>query len=714
MSRRWRALAFVVPPLAALAWVLFPVVRGSETFFLRDLFTVHLELRHAVAAGLAQGRLPLVDPLRLGQPLAGNPNAVAFYPTVLLHLVAPLVWALDAHLWLHLFAAPFAAAWLGRELGLGRRGAWAAGVCYGFSGFLVSQLTFFNLIAGVALAPALAAATAGAARRARHGGAAAAYAAAAGLLWTLLLLGGDPMTAALAAAVAGAVALPRLLGAGGGAPGTRRLAWGLLAVAALAGTLVALPQIVEFLRILPSSARGHLGFQPGVRTAGSLDPRQAIGWLLPFPFGRPDRLGPGSYWGYPFHQGSWAFYYSLYPGLGALALLAAAGLPRRRGGVSRGLLLTGWGLAAAGAFFALGAFNPVAAWLLELPGLAVLRYPSKFWLPAAVGLALLCGLGFERALVSREPASRRRAFAALALAAAALALSAAVLRLAPQAAAAGFAAWMPRDTPASMAAAEVIRWSGLCRSSLVVAAALALALWWSGRRPAAGGALLLTLHAATQLFFLHPAMPTDAVLPYRLPSRLLQAVPPDAVVVQGVAQGLFGPAAVSDAVFPEPAARWIYRRAAAELYPLGGTLWNRRYDLVTSPEALDPLPLRRAFSAVENAGDRQRLRLLAAWGVDRLILNRRLEDSDLAGLAAPAAGAQSFRKEVWVYRLTAPAPPVYLATRVLTAPRQQAVAARSPPPPSAPVATSCWSGRAPTAAAAAPGGCRTSAWRTSR
>ncbi|HEX2252428.1 MAG TPA: hypothetical protein VHQ65_04075, partial [Thermoanaerobaculia bacterium] len=179
-------LAWVLPPLVLAAWVLGPVIAGQETFFLRDLFSTHLEMRHAVAVGLADGRLPLVDPLRDGQPLAGNPNAVAFYPTALLHLVLPLLAALNAHLLVHLLVAPFALFWLARELGLERRAAWAAGICYGFSGFLASQLTFFNLIAGVALAPALAAACHRAVRTgAAHRGAGLAPAAAAGALWAL-------------------------------------------------------------------------------------------------------------------------------------------------------------------------------------------------------------------------------------------------------------------------------------------------------------------------------------------------------------------------------------------------------------------------------------------------------------------------------------------------------------------------------------------------
>src|SRR4051794_18127407 len=82
------------------------------------------------------------------------------------------------------------------------------------------------------------------------------------------------------------------------------------------------------------------------------------------------------------------YYLSLYPGLLALALLAASGLPRSRAAA------WAWGGIACGLFFSLGRFNPVAGWLLVHA--KSFRYPIKFWLPVAIGAALLCGLGSER------------------------------------------------------------------------------------------------------------------------------------------------------------------------------------------------------------------------------------------------------------------------------------------------------------------------------
>src|SRR5258708_8757798 len=68
-----------------------------------------------------------------------------------------------------------------------------------------------------------------------------------------------------------------------------------------------------------------------------------------------------------------------------------------------------WGACAAGIFCSLGRYNPAMVWLFARPGAGALRYPVKFWLPVAVGGALLCGIGFERLLgaASAGPAGRR-------------------------------------------------------------------------------------------------------------------------------------------------------------------------------------------------------------------------------------------------------------------------------------------------------------------
>ena len=726
------ALLWMAPPMLLLAAVLAPVITGGEAFFLRDVFSVHLEMRHAVAAatgdGVATGTADeagiLVDPYRGGgQPLAYNPNAAAFHPTALAHRVLPFFAAFNLHLWLHLLLAPLALYWLARELGLGRPGAWAAGVTWGFSGFLVSQLTFYNLVAGVALAPALAAAAVRWCRlcegRVRGGGQrpnpaegerrrAAPALVAVGILWALLVTAGDPQTAVLALAAAGGLTLAE--------PGRRRTL-PPLAAAVAAGTLLALPQAAGLLAILPASARGA-GYAEAMRLAGSFDPRQALGWLIPFFEGRPDLVGVGGFWGYRFHQGSWPFYFTLYPGVLTLALVLTAGLPRlrRRDAARDGaadidthvnpaapVLLRGWLLVAAGIFFALGAFNPLASAFLSLPGLETLRYPMKFWLLAAMGGALVAGVGFSRAFAGGEAGyawveregepdtqagpgprteeqresrggHRRRVLALLFALAALFATAWAVLRFVPGAAGA-IQALMPPGIPAEMtlemARGEQARWAGLALVTAGGSLALAALAYLAGRRPYLGGSLLLTLHAAVQLFLLQPAMVTEETAPYRDLPPILAHVPADARLAHGSFSGLFGGAEVETGELTVPEVRWVFRRTFVEAYPFAGALHGRRYDLNRSPEWLDTAELRWAVEATRSApDDASRLRLLSAWGISHLLLHRHLDTPPppATTLAEHIASEPGVGRPVHAYRLPRAAPSVYLATGILRLP----------------------------------------------
>ena len=110
-------LALALPVLVLLAWRIAPLATGRDTLFLRDVFAAHLPLEAAKAEAIRSGSLPLVDPGRAGgQPLLGNLNAAPLYPDNLLLAVAPLLWAYDAHFWLHWLAAPFALYALARGL----------------------------------------------------------------------------------------------------------------------------------------------------------------------------------------------------------------------------------------------------------------------------------------------------------------------------------------------------------------------------------------------------------------------------------------------------------------------------------------------------------------------------------------------------------------------------------------------------------------------
>jgi hypothetical protein len=663
MPARRAFLLYALPLFVLLAWVALPLARGTETLFLRDVLNTHFPMKQAQAEAMRAGYFPILDPYRAGgQPLAGNPNAVPFYPTNLLYLVGSAFWALNAHFWIHLLLAPLAFFWMARSWGLAREPAWAASLCYTVSGFFLSHMSFLNLIAAAALAPALIAACLDLAAGRRR----ALTPPVLALLWALLLLGGDPLMAALAGLLAGGA----LLLAWGAAWRLRgeKPGWPAVAIAALAfvtGTLLALPQLVEFARILPLSFRGHMGFSQLVATVASFDPRQIIEWLIPFAFGRPDLMGPGAFWGSRFYTDTPPYFLSLYPGLLTFALLAAAGRPRAP---HRRSAWWAWGCMAFGLFVSLGRFNPLMAWVFGHQ--RSLRYPVKFWLPVAIGWALLCGLGFDRAFRQGDAKARRRC--ALVLAVLALILGAAWIYLsaAPGAAYELLRRYVPQEFKEPFVANERLRWAGLCLLSALLVGVLGLLARIARARPAVGGAVLLAVHALAQILILRPLYPTDALAPYLVPPPALAFVPAGARVVNPDFNYLFGPSSLKQGDFPAPRSEWMERRAFFELYPFTGPLWKRRYDLNVSAEGLDSFLTRMAQGGVKGSDNEKRLRLLAAWGVDRLIVNHPLQPQpERAHLLATLP---SFGRQLFIYEVADRAPEAFLARRVFSAPHMNA------------------------------------------
>lgn len=659
VDRKRFLVVFVAPALLVIGVVIAPLVAGGKTIYVRDVLNTHLEMKVAQAEAMRAGRLPLIDPYRAGgQPLAGNPNAVPFYPDNALYWLAPVFWALNAHFWLHWLVAPLAMFWLAREWGFGREASWAAGVLFATSGYFVSQLTFLNLVAVVALAPALIAAAL-AARRRRW-----AF-AAFGALWALILLGGEPNLAGLALLLAASAFFtsppaPSPEGEGVSSLSRRRVLAGL-AIGLALGTLAAAPQIVELLRILPLSFRGHQGYTAEAASTQSFDPRQAIEWLLPFPFGRPDTLGPGAFWGSRYYGGNPPYFLSLYPGLLAIALALAAGRPRSR--AER----WAWAVIVIGLFLALGRYNPLLRPLLESGLLKTFRYPVKFWLLVGVGASLLCAGGFERALLRGEAESRRALLGALAALATLLGVVWLVFSLAGDVGFAVLRAMVPARREDAFVLQEQLRWNGGLLLSLVLLVAFSALIAFGRRRPWWTAAACLVIHAASQAWLLRPALPMDAVKPYLEPSPLLDVIPPDSLTVHGAFTGVFRHSTLAQSEFPDSRALWLERRAFRELYPFAGALWGRRFEMNVSPEGLDSFLTRFSRAAIEQSEDADRLRLLAAWGVDRLILDRELQPE-----AAPAAELlrkeTMFGKDVFVYRLIRAVPEVSFAGTRLLAP----------------------------------------------
>jgi hypothetical protein len=213
-------------------------------FFHRDNFSTHYPIKSVSAAAFRAGEIPFWNPFDGGgQPLAGNPNTLTFYPDNFLYLVLPAHAAFNVHFLLHL-----AAGWLAmRALARSTFAAWVLVL----SGVAISAMSFYSLITAIALIPfALLAAE----RRS---------ALQLGLAFGLMALAGEPVTI-LATALACAIV---------------RFSPQMIAAIPLA-TAIALPQILAYAEIARETERGGHGYSARTVLAASLEPKRLLELLI--------------------------------------------------------------------------------------------------------------------------------------------------------------------------------------------------------------------------------------------------------------------------------------------------------------------------------------------------------------------------------------------------------------------------------------------------
>jgi len=628
--RRWRDPALAVPALLALAlWlaVSLPLAAGERTLFFRDVFGNHLPLKWFGAQALAAGEVPAVHPgLGQGQPFRGNPSALAFYPGNVLYLVLPFWSAFNLHYALHWLLAALAMVALARELGQGRAAALFAGVTYGGSGFLLSCLTFYNLVTVAAWWPL---AIAGAARGGRRG------IALGGVACGLALLGGEPLAAALGTVPLALAAVER--------HGSLRGLGTAAAVGGL-GAAIALPQVVATARIVGFSFRGDHGALLSQVLLFTVPPERFLELVLPLPFGWPLDLGPRGWWAWQMGP-NLGYFLSLYAGIVGLWLAVAAA--RRR---------PVWAaLAAAGLLF---------AWLWGAAGEAlaaltfgVFRYPERFVVWYGLALPLLAGWGLEAALARPGRRPRAALWAAGVFAAAAAALTLARPSLVAGAPAGTGGGQVPL---AALVAAQTALWAVALAAAAALLGAAALAL----RRRRAGVLVVLQVLALAQLF---PLVRTAPTAPFRRPPEWLAHLPPEPSVFHSLKpRPLWEPPPPRR--FPDGSRAAMAVQGARELEAVPGVLHGVDYPLWPDMEGLST-PL-HAFLTVRLAtmGWPERAAWLRALGVDGAVFHRRFA---LPG-AEPVASAESHGATALLYRVRDPAPDAWWPERLVPVPGPEA------------------------------------------
>ncbi len=309
-------------------------------FFFRDNFSTHYPIKVLSAATLRAGEIPWWNfGDGGGQPLAGNPNTLTFYPDNFLYLVLPPHVAFNLHFLLHLILG-----WLAmRALTGSRFAAWL----WVLSGAAVSALSFYNLITAIALVPF---SFLGAERR---------NAVQLGLAFGLLALAGEPVII-----VATAIAVLILFTRRGGdvEPGLTPSASPRLRVtivSLLIAIVVAAPQLIAYSEIASEVERAH-GYSAQTVLNASFDPRRLLE-LVAGPFIRIDAP-------------------HLFPTLMIGLIIIPALFRRSRYTVIAALML----------FFALGSFNPLMRAAVEsISMLRAGRFPEKFALVMCAALVVL-------------------------------------------------------------------------------------------------------------------------------------------------------------------------------------------------------------------------------------------------------------------------------------------------------------------------------------
>jgi hypothetical protein len=556
-------------------------------FYWRDNFSTHFPYRAALAGAPA---LHLWNPLAGGgQPLAGNPNALAFYPDWILFTLLPPMAAFNLHFLLHWIGGAFAMRALLRQWAI--RAPWetTGAALWVLSGAAVSTLAFYNLVPAVTLVPLALLATERIAERASLR--AALFLGAA---FGLLALAGEAVTLLATAGIAGLRVVSRA-----SSFETARRARALRLSAAIGGAIlvalaIASPLLLAWSEIAGETERGMRAYSAETVLAASLSPWQLVEALVGPLRGLPTDLGPNG-WSASGAASPWPPLF-LYLFVGAIALPALASPPRPLRSVQVAAL--------ALLFLAMGRFNPLVAWVVEtLPAARALRYPEKLALPFAA-----LAVGLIAAWLSRETRSALDRAAAAAGGALAVFLAAAA---------------MVSDV-----------WSPAMRERTLLGAAIALPLFVLAGLPPSplGRRALAAITLGMAAIFAFVAIPADLARHYREMPAAVRAR--EGRIVRVVAGAP-----------PAATAREEYRRAADSAEPVWGSAFGAGYALEKSPDGMYSFFSRIVYERVRTRDPR----LLARWsrlaGASAVVTERPLETDEL-GSPVPIAGTDVVAQEV--------------------------------------------------------------------
>lgn len=341
--------------IAAGVVLLLLAVASLGFFFFRDNFSGAYPQKFVTASALRSGEIPYWNFHDFGgQPLAGNPGALTFYPTTLLYLVLPVHVAFNLHFLLHLAGGWLAMRALCRARSLSASSARFGATVYVLSGAVISATAFYNLIAAVALIPLALYAVE---RRSSR---------LLGVACGLLGLAAEPML------LFGTTLLLAIAAIG-------RMRVRDCAIAAVIAVVIASPQLLATYEIAGEIERAAAVAGRGALNTSVTPLRIAEVFFWPFS-GFLNDAGGGM-----LRQ---RFFSTLFVGLIALPALFG----KSRDSIAAIVLL----------LLAAGRYNPLLYPFVEqLDQLRVIRFPEKLMIPCTAALAVLIATYFERARFRR-------------------------------------------------------------------------------------------------------------------------------------------------------------------------------------------------------------------------------------------------------------------------------------------------------------------------
>jgi hypothetical protein len=367
--------------LAALAGIaLLPLVLG-RVLFERDVQTFWVPQVETFVRTIAAGSWPVWDPwVAFGQPMLAQPDTQVLYPFTWLNLLLPPGPVYTLYVLAHLALAGTGMVRLARRVGASGGGALVAGAVWMLSGPLLSLANLWHHLAGASWMPWVLAAAESAARS----GGKLRTVLRWGLLTGVQVLAASADMAAMTALVAACLVARHLVAPDRGTGARLRIVLGGLGAFALGLGLSAVLWMPT-LEVAQRSARWSL--PASTQQYWSSHPLSLLQLGLPlFVVDLPLQAR----WRQMLFEGREPFLESIYLGLPALALAAAALVSRAR------LALPLAGIATVAGLVALGRHTLLHSALVHLvPPLGVLRYPQKAMVLVALALGLLAGCGFD-------------------------------------------------------------------------------------------------------------------------------------------------------------------------------------------------------------------------------------------------------------------------------------------------------------------------------